>query len=212
MAYLAPSISSPSSSPMRFYALAVVTVVGVLTATSVAQSGELLSLGVKLGGNVANPRGLTTGTTSTSDVTLLGGVFAQVGLGDLLALGGEVLYEGRQFTLAQALDGQTPNIDLHTQALSVPIYVRLGLPLALSVELGLQYSYLWGQSNIDLSETSQALVVLGASWRPIEALRIGARFLPALNTIRVRGFTADGAPSLDIGFNVVQLSVGYVVF
>lgn len=190
----------------------ILTVVSVLVVTSSASSGELLSLGLKLGGNIANPRGLTDGTTSTSDVTFLGGVFAQVGLGDLLAVGGEVLYEGRQFTLAQALDGQSPNIDLSTQALSVPIYVRLGLPLALSVELGLQYSYLWGQSSIELTETSQALVVLGASWRPLDALRIGARFLPALNTIRVRGFTAEAGPSLDVGFNVIQLSVGYVVF
>ncbi len=189
----------------------ILTVVSVLVVTSSASSGELLSLGVKLGGNIANPRGLTDGTTSTSDVTFLGGVFAQVGLGDLLAVGGEVLYEGRQFTLAQALDGQSPNIDLSTQALSVPIYVRLGLPLALSIELGLQYSYLWGQSSIELTETSQALVVLGASWRPLDALRIGARFLPALNTVRVRGFTTEAGPSLDVGFNVIQLSVGYVV-
>lgn len=189
----------------------ILVAIGFVTAVSVSLSGELLSVGVKLGGNVANPRGLTEGTTSTADVTLLGGVFAQVGLGDLLAVGGEVLYEGRQFTLAQALNGTSPSIDLRTQALSVPIYVRLGLPLALSVEVGLQYSYLWGQSAIDLSETSQALVVLGASWRPLDAVRIGARFLPALNTIRVRGFSPEGGPSLDVGFNVLQLSIGYVI-
>lgn len=183
----------------------------LVLATTSLRAGDFFSLGVKLGGNVANPRGLTTGTTSTSDVTLLGGVFAQVGLGDLLAVGGELLYEGRQFTLAQALSGATPNIDLHTQALSVPIYVRLGLPLALSIELGLQYSYLWGQSSIDLTETSQALVVLGASWHPIDAIRVGARFLPALNTIRMQGFSDGSAPSLDVGFNVIQFSLGYVI-
>ena len=174
--------------------------------TTSAVAGGLFELGLKAGANVTNPRGLADGISGTGDFTFMGGVIGQVGLGDLLSIGAELTYEGRKFTLTtnSTLPGDTTGTQsVDASTFNIPIYVRIGLPLGFSAELGVQYSHFLGD-EAGLPTDGQGLALLGLSWHPIDAIRIGARFQPSFSPMQISGID-------DIGLNVSHFYVAWII-
>ena len=184
----------------------VITIAALCCLTSSTVAGDLFQLGLKAGANVTNPRGLADGISSTSDFTFLVGAIGQIGLGDLLSVGAELVYEGRKFTLTSTtvLPGDTTTsrtVDAST--FNIPLYLRIGLPLGFSAELGVQYSHFLG-SEEGLPTDGQGLALLGLAWHPIDAIRIGARFQPSFSPMQVQGID-------DVGLNVTHFYVAWII-
>lgn len=182
--------------------MTVLVLFGILAGT--ARSGDLVEVGIKVGANVTNPRGLADGISSTSDLTYLAGAYVQVGFFDLLAVGAELVYEGRNFTLITNVpDGSQQSTLFDASTLNIPLFVRIGLPLGLSAELGVEYAHFLGDTP-GVPEDGQGLALLGLSWHPIQPIRIGARFKPSLSALSINGID-------DLGLNVTHFYVAWVI-
>ncbi len=170
--------------------------------TSSAAAGGLFELGLKAGANVTNPRGLADGISGTGDFTLMFGAIGQVGLGDLLSVGAELTYEGRRFVLTTTVPTDSSR-EVSIGTLNIPLYLRIGLPLGFSAELGVEASSFL-PNNEGVSTDFQGLALLGLSWHPIDAIRIGARFQPSFSPMEISGIE-------DIGLNVSHFYVAWII-
>lgn len=182
----------------------VVILILFCSSVTAAISGDLLEVGIKVGANVTSPRGLADGISSSSDLTYLAGAYVQLGFFDLLAVGAELVYEGRNFTLVTNVpDGSQQTTLFDASTLNVPLFVRIGLPLGFSAELGVEYAHFLGDTP-GVPEDGQGLALLGLSWHPIQPIRIGARFKPSLSALSINGID-------DLGLNVTHFYVAWVI-
>ena len=171
-------------------------------AVTSATSGDLFELGIKAGANVTNPRGLADGISGTGDFTFMFGAMGQVGIMDFLSVGAEIIYEGRRFVLTTTLPADSTR-EVNIGSLNIPLYVRIGLPLRFSAELGIEASRLLSNDS-GLNSGFQGLALLGLSWHPIDAIRIGARFQPSFSPLEISGIE-------DIGLNVSHFYVAWII-
>jgi hypothetical protein len=176
----------------------------ILTTTT-ASAGELFEFGVKVGASVTHPSGLPSEVTSVDDLGFSGGFYAQAGLGDLLAIGAELVYEGRNFSLTTDYQDATSTTTLISEnSINLPVMLKIGLPLNFMAEIGVQYSHFTGSDELMQSD-GQGLGLLGLLWRPLDKLRIGARFLPGLSPLEIDGFD-------DLSTNVSHVYVAWALF
>ena len=180
----------------------LIAVAILVLSVSPASSGGLFELGVKAGANVTNPRGLADGITGTGDFTFMFGAIGQVGLGDLLSVGAELVYEGRRFVLTTTVPTDSSQ-EVSIGTLNIPVYLRIGLPLGFSAELGVEASSFL-TNNEDVGNDLQGLALFGLSWHPIDAIRIGARFQPSFSPLEINGIE-------DVGLNVSHFYVAWII-
>ncbi|MCX6140267.1 MAG: outer membrane beta-barrel protein, partial [Candidatus Kapabacteria bacterium] len=140
---------------------------------------------------------LSNGIESSDNFGWQAGAFTQFGLFDLLALGLELTVDQRSFTLTQG----TTSVDVKTTSLSLPVLLRIGLPLKLMLELGPQYTHFLSTNNATTTD-GQGFAVIGMIWKPALGLQFDLRYLRGLSTIST---SLDG----DVNVNVTQFSVGY---
>ncbi len=170
-----------------------------------AQSGELFEFGVKAGASMAHPGSLPSDVNSTDDLAFSGGLYAQAGLGDLLAIGAELIYEGRNFAITTSYqDAGDVTTNYTTNTISIPLMLKIGLPLNFMAEIGVQYSQFVSGADL-IKNDGQGLALLGLMWRPLEKLRIGARFQPGLSPLEIDGID-------DVTMSVTHVYVAWALF
>lgn len=169
---------------------------------STATAG-IFEFGIKAGANFSTPTGVPGGYNISNDVGYTLGVYSQIGLGELLAIGAELMYEKRSFLLTQT--GASNNVfDGTIGSLNIPILLKIGLPLGFNLDLGYQLSQFVSKPESFQAEL-QSFAVAGLEWHPLDDFRIGIRFLPGLS-----GFDIDGVE--DVSSNVSNLYVAVALF
>lgn len=172
---------------------------------STSTSGELFEFGVKAGASMAHPGSLPSDVSSTDDLAFSGGLYAQAGLGDLLAIGAELIYEGRNFAITTSYqDAGDVTTNYSTATLSIPLILKIGLPLNFMGEIGVQYSQFVSGADL-ITNDGQGLALLGLVWRPLDKLRIGARFQPGLSPLEIDGID-------DVAMSVTHVYVAWALF
>ncbi len=175
----------------------ILVIVAMLAIAGGASAQQLFEFGLKTGTNHTFPNSLADGIVSTDNFGWQAGGFLQVGLFDLIALGCELTFDQRSFTLTQ----NGTSTDVATTSINLPVLLRIGLPLKLMLELGPQYTHYVGSKDATTTD-GQGFAVIGAIWKPALNLQFDLRYLRGLSTIST---SFDG----DVNVNVTQFSVGY---
>ena len=180
----------------------IVLSVIMITAVQVSSGKGIFELGIKAGANLSTPTGVPGGFDITNEAGYVVGGYAQVGLGDLLAVGAELLYENRSFTLTQS--GTSANsFDGTTGSLNLPLVLKIGLPLGFNLDIGYQFSQFLSKPE-EFQAESQNFGIFGLEWHPLDRFRIGARFQPGFSAFDIQGVD-------DVSANVTQLYVAFAL-
>jgi hypothetical protein len=183
----------------------VTVLIAILFTVAPSVNAQLLEFGVKAGTSVVHIGRVPSQFSTVDDVAFSGGLYAQAGLGDLLSVGAELIYEGRSFGItSKDQDGADVTTDYRTDAICIPVMLKIGLPLKFMAEIGVQYSQFVNDADL-ITNDAQGMAIFGIVWRPLDKLRVGTRFQPGISTLEIDGID-------DVTMNMTHLYVAWALF